>query len=470
MSIFKRTPKLEPTWTEPKPITPTWFDVAKKEIGVKEKRGGENPRIIEYHSTTTLSADEDEVSWCFTPETQILTEDGWVSFEELGEQKVAQVNDGKIEFVTPIRKVRKEYSGTAFEIDHASLKLVCDKGHRWFGNWDRDKPSEFRTLDKMTTEGLAIPCVEGQEKDYPIEDSELKFLAAFLSDGSHKYSTKEEPWRIGFEVSKDRKIERLKQHNPDHVYTQIKAYGRSKKPLTCFSFAYPLFINEVCCSYKELRKEFVNKLSKRQAKLFLEEYVIFDGHKKTDTSFHVYTSRPKLRDDLITLALMAGFCPRVNFNVSRLSGKPCWVVKWSSEKKSTFLKKQHIKEIEYDGYMYCVEVPSSLIIVRGETLTPVMTGNCSSFVNWCFKQVNIKGTNNAAARSWLNWGTELKEPKQGCVVIYWRVAPDSWQGHVGFVDRVEGGKIYTLGGNQGDAVSIKSYPKSQVLGYRWPKT
>ena len=158
MSIFKRTPKLEPTWTEPKPTTPTWFDVAKKEIGVKEKRGGENPRIIEYHSTTTLSADEDEVSWC------------------------------------------------------------------------------------------------------------------------------------------------------------------------------------------------------------------------------------------------------------------------------------------------------------------------SSFVNWCFKQVNIKGTNNAAARSWLNWGTELKEPKQGCVVIYWRVAPDSWQGHVGFVDRVEAGKVYTLGGNQGDAVSIKSFPKSQVLGYRWPKT
>lgn len=94
---------------------------------------------------------------------------------------------------------------------------------------------------------------------------------------------------------------------------------------------------------------------------------------------------------------------------------------------------------------------------------------CSSFVNWCFKQAGIKGTNNAAARSWLNWGTELKEPKQGCVVIYWRVAPDSWQGHVGFVDRVEAGKVYTLGGNQSDAVNIKAFPVSQVLGYRWPK-
>jgi uncharacterized protein (TIGR02594 family) len=41
-----------------------WIDIAKAEIGVKEKRGGENPRIIEYHSHTTLKATEDEVAWC----------------------------------------------------------------------------------------------------------------------------------------------------------------------------------------------------------------------------------------------------------------------------------------------------------------------------------------------------------------------------------------------------------------------
>lgn len=47
----------------PSPIPP-WIQVAKREIGVKEIRGGENPRIIEYHSTTALKASEDEVAWC----------------------------------------------------------------------------------------------------------------------------------------------------------------------------------------------------------------------------------------------------------------------------------------------------------------------------------------------------------------------------------------------------------------------
>lgn len=41
-----------------------WLEIAVAEIGQKEMRGGENPRIVEYHDTTTLSANEDEVPWC----------------------------------------------------------------------------------------------------------------------------------------------------------------------------------------------------------------------------------------------------------------------------------------------------------------------------------------------------------------------------------------------------------------------
>lgn len=47
----------------PAPI-PVWIQVAKREIGVKEVPGGENPRIIEYHAATNLHATEDEVAWC----------------------------------------------------------------------------------------------------------------------------------------------------------------------------------------------------------------------------------------------------------------------------------------------------------------------------------------------------------------------------------------------------------------------
>lgn len=46
-------------------VDPAWMAVAKAEIGVKEVAGsGNNPRILEYHSATTLNAKMDEVAWC----------------------------------------------------------------------------------------------------------------------------------------------------------------------------------------------------------------------------------------------------------------------------------------------------------------------------------------------------------------------------------------------------------------------
>lgn len=45
-------------------ITP-WLSIAKAEKGTKEIIGTQdNPRIIEYHSTTTLKATDDETPWC----------------------------------------------------------------------------------------------------------------------------------------------------------------------------------------------------------------------------------------------------------------------------------------------------------------------------------------------------------------------------------------------------------------------
>jgi len=91
---------------------------------------------------------------------------------------------------------------------------------------------------------------------------------------------------------------------------------------------------------------------------------------------------------------------------------------------------------------------------------------CSVFVHWCLAQAGIQGTNSAAARSWLNWGKEVTQPEKGDIVVFWRGKKDGWHGHVGFVEKVTAKNVYCLGGNQSDAVNIKPYAKSRVLGYR----
>jgi uncharacterized protein (TIGR02594 family) len=93
---------------------------------------------------------------------------------------------------------------------------------------------------------------------------------------------------------------------------------------------------------------------------------------------------------------------------------------------------------------------------------------CSSFLNWVLIKSGYSGTNSALARSWLEWGIELREPRLGCIVILEREHPSGWQGHVGFFLRVDDDRVFLLGGNQLGEVREHSYPLSSVLGYRWP--
>ncbi|MFZ6647214.1 TIGR02594 family protein [Undibacterium sp. TJN25] len=94
---------------------------------------------------------------------------------------------------------------------------------------------------------------------------------------------------------------------------------------------------------------------------------------------------------------------------------------------------------------------------------------CSSFADWCMRQAGIAGTGSALARSWLEWGAALQQPRPGCVVVVTRDDPASWKGHVGFYLRSDAEFIYLLGGNQLDEVREHFYPLDSVLGYRWPE-
>jgi len=87
---------------------------------------------------------------------------------------------------------------------------------------------------------------------------------------------------------------------------------------------------------------------------------------------------------------------------------------------------------------------------------------CASFANWVLKQSGLEGTNSAAARSFMKWGKEIKRPVKGCIVVFTRKGG----GHVAFFHSDAGEHVLVLGGNQSDKVSISSYPKARLLGYR----
>ena len=100
---------------------------------------------------------------------------------------------------------------------------------------------------------------------------------------------------------------------------------------------------------------------------------------------------------------------------------------------------------------------------------------CSAFVNYVAWLLRLPRSKSLMARSWLNVGTpvELNGAKVGFDVVILSRGKDSpgpdvlnAPGHVGFYAGQHLGNVILLGGNQGDAVTIKPFENTRILGIR----
>lgn len=103
----------------------------------------------------------------------------------------------------------------------------------------------------------------------------------------------------------------------------------------------------------------------------------------------------------------------------------------------------------------------------GTKINPAKTAWCAAFVNSVLATAGDEGTGSLSARSFLNWGQSVDEPKQGDVVVFSRGNSNVY-GHVGFYVGEDENNIMVLGGNQsgGRKVSISTYPKEKLIGIR----
>jgi hypothetical protein len=88
----------------------------------------------------------------------------------------------------------------------------------------------------------------------------------------------------------------------------------------------------------------------------------------------------------------------------------------------------------------------------------------------------LNGTDSAWALDWEDWGESLADPEVGAVVVFSRKSATENGGHVGLFLSDKGKSVEIIGGNQGNSVSITTFPKDGKKGpytyklraYRWP--
>lgn len=89
---------------------------------------------------------------------------------------------------------------------------------------------------------------------------------------------------------------------------------------------------------------------------------------------------------------------------------------------------------------------------------------CAAFMNMMERKMGRSGTGSAMAKSFVNYGRRVSNPRPGDIAVLSR----NGGGHVGYVMSVSGGKVKLISGNHGRKVGVGTYPRSRVIAFVRP--
>ena len=376
-------------------------DIALAEVGTREI-GGNNcgAHIREFQKATWL--EPAPWAWCFTGDIELLTESGWIPFRELSRDngKVAQVTESlDVEFVDATDYIRKEYTGKFLQIKNRNLDFQFDSGHQWYGR--KNPRSPFSKMDLNNIKSFSIPAVKHSGDTCGLSDIELDFIVAFVCDGFiHKGF-------VEFQVSRERKITRLRTlGTPRQDREALKAYGLSKTPLTHIVFDRPDYFDSIFEEgTKNLKFSFLLSLTLEQKKYLANCFMWWDGHMSRKCFTTVNETTASHISTLVSLSGQIASCNTFPSTSSLSKGRTMYSIRWSEDKKTRTIREKDIIASDKTEEVFCVSVPSGLILVRDKNKNILVTGNCAAFVDWCLMKW-IEDPNNT---KWLNLHTITPE-------------------------------------------------------------
>lgn len=341
-----------------------------------------NNLLIEY--TTYVSFPKHKGYWeymvfdeCFKGTTEILTEKGFKRFDSLdGTEEVAQFNkNGSIEFVKPIRFIKKYYTGELCKVTLGRARNVyMTPNHQQVYRTIKNQEWRTKSIKDLNLKGYTYIPVSGESIDTGEELNWLeKLLIAIQADGTlQRHQLKESVYSI--QVTKQRKKNRLAE-----ILSHLDNYTTIKSREETDRYMVKLPKGDA----KLLSTHFSVKMGKIKAKQFIEEVVKWDGSESMGDTLY-YSSAIKENVDFVNaIAVQAGY--KVLQSIEKDNRKDSYsdiyrlYMRKNTKEVHTSMNKEYIP---YSDYVYCVEVPSHMIVVRSEGYT-FISGNCHHLSERC---------------------------------------------------------------------------------------
>ena len=343
--------------------------------------------------------------FCRFGSAEVLTDRGWISFQNITlNHKVATLKEGKyIDYVNPIQKYKFDHKGDMYYLKTQQIETTCTLNHKLYVK-KRDHKN-FELIEAKNAMGKRVRF----KKDGIINTPDLEKLEFDINNHIVGYNTN---WFLqllgmfisyGFVNSHSMKIICFKQRKIDY---NIKICENLNIRFNKSKDGIYISDKDICeifrpwsiCAINKYLPDFVWKLNTTQSRILLNVLIEGDGSKNNNGSVCYYTSSIKLANDVQRLALHAGWSGTIKIirpagYESIIAGrKTCSTVDTVSvrivkSKNNPQINHGHIHEqkiqeekiIQYEGKVYCIEVPDThLYYCRENQYSPPMWDGNSS--------------------------------------------------------------------------------------------
>ena len=309
---------------------------------------------------------------CFTEDTEVLTESGFVKFSEVNiDSLVLQVDENKRgEFVKPLALIKKHYEGDLVGVKTAYTHTLTTPNHNIVFESDKYGVFKQKASEKISKGWFVPKSVNVNGKGTGLTKKQLQLVIAVCADGSIN-NRKKSNNVAHFGLMKKRKIERLTGILNDlkiSYSSYVNTYSNDKQ-YTTFNFTLPDYVDD-----KNLRNDWLVSATIDERLFILDELKHWDGYSVKDRNSIEFSS--KSFDDasfIQELAHTCGYYASVKHKSNDLGEWYRVLISFTGFKATTQKFEKYSKY--HNGYVYCVTVPTGMIVIRHEGKVSVC-GNC----------------------------------------------------------------------------------------------
>lgn len=354
--------------------------------------------------------------FCLIDNADVLTDKGWINITKITKdhQIATLVDDKYIKYVNPIDVYSWNYKGQMYKLRSQQVDIDCTTDHELYVK--KRNSDKFELLPASDVYGKRMRFKKWAENNNPdveymkINNKEIKMddfldlLGIWISDGTIDQN------RIQISGEKQRKIDHIKaiaeKLNIKLYSDKVDYSGLNNLNLGCRHILYDKDLSDYLTKYNvgainKYLPEFIWNLSQRQSKILLESLLSGDGSKNKQGSECYYTSSKKLANDVMRLAIHSGWSGSIKTIrqegteyeiITKRTGKiskgktnaDALSVRIIKSKNEPQINHGHIHKqngqteelYDYDGEVYCLEVPSHVFMIR-QNGKNVWIGNCS---------------------------------------------------------------------------------------------